>query len=222
MTTPFTPRQGGDGQYFHGDDYEGDGRRLNALVFGGIGAAAGYKFYERFKRYGSQAEVLGASLRHGAIMAIRWKAWFVTALWWLITTPVWMSFASGGFDQTIAKLNPRPTELELTMARNMAPHPDDYEYWLEHTAGFYPNTILNSVFHGSKALVWSIFALHIVIGFLAVGVTYNKHIRASGFKQRWFFRAMAPVERLVSGVDWKILNSLVVVPVALAIIAYNQ
>lgn len=201
MTSPFTPRQGGDGRYFHGEDYKGDGVRLNAAIFGSIGALAGWKFYERWKSpYVTTAELLGASIRHGALMAIRWKAWFATCLWWLITTPVWLVLASGILDTAFD---------------------DDPTNW----AYQYPPTDVNitgSWFHGFLPMVWGLFALHIVIGFFAIGVTYNRHIRESEFKQRWFFRQMAPLEPLVERIDWKILTSLVVVPVALAIVSYNQ
>jgi hypothetical protein len=201
MTSPLTPRQGGDGRYFHGEDYEGMGRRFNVAVFGSIGALAGWKFYERWKSpYTSAAELLGASMRHGAIMAIRWKAWTVTAVWWLITTPVWIVLASGILDTAL-------DEHSDGWATTVPPKDID---------------VTGPWFHGSLALVWAILALHVVIGFFAIGVTYNRHIRESEFKQRWFFRMMAPLEPLVERIDWKILTSLVVVPVALAIVSYNQ
>ena len=188
------------GEYFHGEDYEGSGRRLNAMVFGSIGALAGYKFYERWKPFASTAAVSGAALRHGAYMAIRWKAWFVTTLWWVITTPLWIVLSTGILDTAFDE------------------HPDG---WVNQVA---PRDwdVTGAWFHGSLALVWAILALHIVIGFFAIGVTYNRAVRESEFRQRWFFRQMARFEPMADKVNWKILHSLVVVPVALAIISYNQ
>jgi hypothetical protein len=216
MQDDFIHRQGGDGRYFHGEDYKGDGRRLNALVFGGIGALAGYKFYQRWRPVASSnAELLGASIRHGALMAIRWKAWFVTTLWWLVTTPLWVVLASGILDRV---LDEHPTDYDYGWNRNNMT-PDEYRYWIEHLKDV---SVTGTWFHGSLALVWGIFALHIVIGFFAVGANYVRHIHESEFQERWFFRIMTPFESLVAKLDWKILSSLVVVPVALAIISYNQ
>lgn len=216
MTSPLAPRQGGDGRYFHGEDYKGDGIVLNALVFGGIGTLAGKHFYDRWKSVASsQAELVGASMRHGALMAIRWKAWFVTCLWWILTTPLWIVLSTGALD-TI--LDDRPSELQFKLAK-MYSSPGDYQYWLDNLTDI---NVTGSWFHGSLPLVWAIFAVHIVVGFLAIGVTYNRAIRESEFKQRWFYRAMAPAERLVPNVGWMILHSLVVVPIVLAIVSYNQ
>jgi hypothetical protein len=197
MEDDFVHRANGE-PYF--GDYDGMGRRMNALVFGSIGALAGYKFYERWKPYASTAAVSGAALRHGAYMAIRWKAWTVTALWWILTTPIWAVLASGILDTA---LDQDPTNWNFD----------------------YPPRDVNITepwFQGSLALVWAIFALHIIIGFFAVGATYTRAIRESDFQRRRFYIWMWPFELLVRRVDWKILHSLVVLPVALAIISYNQ
>lgn len=216
MTSPFAPRQGGDGRYFHGEDYKGDGVFLNAVIFGGIGALAGYRFYERWKAVAaSEAEILGASMRHGALMAIRWKAWFVTTIWWVVTTPLWIVLSTGILDTV---LDEHPDALTMRLSKQFA-SPGDYQIWLHNLRDI---NVTGSWFHGVLPLVWAITALHIVVGFLAIGATYNKHITESEFKQRWFFRQMRWLDPMVAKIDWKILQSLVVVPIVLAIASYNQ
>ena len=193
-------RQGGDGRYFHGENYEGDGVLANALIFGTVGMLAGQKFYARWRPYADTPELLGASMRHGAIMAIRWKVWFATVLWTLISIPVWMFVGSGILDQ-------------------MYGNPD---YTWEGQSELMVRGFTNMFLLGHLGVAWLLLIAQLVIGLFTVGVTYNRNVQESMFQERWFFRAMAPLERITPKVHWALLHSLVVLPLAVMITFYNH
>lgn len=188
------------GKYFDGDNYQGTGTAFNAAVFGAAGAVAGKRFYDKNRPYADTPELLGASIRFGAIAAIRWKVWFVTVLWWLASIPVWLFLST--------------------------PIPESYLSGItdyEAPGGPRAHSFTGEWLHGVTALPLMLLVLQVFLGFFAIGVTYNQIIRESLSKQgRWFYRAMLPFDRIAGRVPWWVLHSLVVVPFAILIISYNQ
>lgn len=198
--TDFYHRADG-GKYFDGEDYKGDGILLNAMIFGAIGMLAGQKFYAKWRPYANTAELTGASIRQGAYCAYRWKVWFATAVWTVVSIPVWMILGSGVLDLF---------------------YPGDPDYTWEGQDRLALEGFTKMFLLGHLSLAWLLLALQLVIGLFAVGVTYNLNVRESLFQERWFFRAMRPLERITPKVHWSLLHCLVVVPLVMMITFYNH
>ena len=201
MSDPdFYHRQGGDGRYFHGENYEGVGTAVNAAVFGTVGAVAGKKFYDRHRNHADTPELLGASVNQGVYMAFRWKVWVATALMTVLSVPMWAIIGSGFFDLLYG--NP--------------------DYTWEGQSRLMTEGFTKMFLGGSLGTAWALLALQMVLGLFAVGVTYNRNVRESLFQERWFFRAMRPIERITPNVHWALLHCLTVLPLTVMISIYNH
>jgi hypothetical protein len=164
------------------DEYRQHKTEANALVYGTIGYLAGRNFYRRYQGRVIPAALLGASIRHGALCAIRWKIWAFTVLTWTFLTLFLTACAVGWIDMTLE---------DLRLGRNVSM----IEYWF--------GTITNARLT---------LLLHLILGVFSVGTTYVQCVRLSGFKRRRFYWVMWPFEAVVRRIPWFLLHTLVVIP----------